>query len=142
MTLQIEFWQLLSALGAGLIVVVGGFWAVAQVTARQYDRLLTERFETRDKAESESKGKIDQRFDQVDQKISHLTHEDEKLADRVGELEKIVAGAPNKEDLNRIHERMDMVAKELHSLRGEFNGALDPLVRSMDRVNDYLLNRT
>lgn len=66
-------------------------------------------------------------------------HMDTRLdthADRLTRLEVHAGAAPTHDDLNRLHQRLDVINGELKGLTGESAAAR----RTLDLIHDYLLN--
>lgn len=62
MQLQIEFWQLLSALAAIIVAFASVTWAFGNVLAKQFKSWLEERFETQDEMRQQREKALDERF--------------------------------------------------------------------------------
>ena len=114
-------------LGAGILGIVG--WLVGSIrdiSSRQLKASIA----------------IDRRLDHIEKnivKIEDLDRHD--IIDRVGnvELEQAADRARSLKagDLTRVHERVDVLAREVHSMTGTI-GALD---ESVGRIHDYLLQQ-
>lgn len=149
MMLQIEFWQLAGMAAALLATTVGAFWVLGQVLVKQYDRMLTERFKARDegdknreqthttalagiqsrldKLEAQQREELDE-LRRVDDRISSESREaDQRIESRINDIDSRVAAAPTKDDITRLHGRIDEVAQDIAGLRGAFQAAADTL---------------
>ncbi len=133
-----NLWQLLAFLLAAAVAVVTGVWAVGRVLVGQYDRRLDERFAVRDdneqrRSQTDAERLIDlrTRIDKLEmrqtEEIEALGRSDDRIESRLVELERAVASAPTKDDMTRLHQRIDALGQEVANLSGEFKGAADVL---------------
>ncbi|WP_374348603.1 hypothetical protein [Chitinimonas sp.] len=140
--MTLEPWQLITFGVGTALSFVGGGWAVGKVLAGQYDRLLTERETARDKSSATRNAEINARFDRIEQaqeadaeklqaiittEVNELCQSRDRLGDRVGQVERELAAVPTKEDVDRIHQRIDQVAQDIAGLGGQFNSAINTL---------------
>lgn len=142
MMVEIDFWKAATLLLSLTALLAGAFWGLGRVLVNQYDRMLTERFKARDEADSSRAKQHDAELGKLSNRLAkyedsqrvqaeELRQADSELSEKVGkrliELEKAVAAAPSKEDLVRLHKRIDDVAGEISELSGAFQGAADTL---------------
>ena len=85
---------------------------------------------------------VDARLDRIEKGIVKIEDLDRHaVIDRVGALERNLAALGERclqsGDLSRVHERVDEMAGEVHSMAGK----LESLDESVGRIHDYLLSR-
>lgn len=133
--IQIELWQLLTAIAAIMVTGVGGFWAVAKVAGRQLDEKLEARF---DSVES-SLGNIGKDRREDGEKLHRIELELAKMqADmphrfvtRI-EFEK----SPSHNDLGQMYKAISELSSTVNQLVGENRGQTDTLRLILNKIAD------
>lgn len=149
MTIQVEFWQLVT-FGVGLLLsFFGAVFAAGKVLGGQWQRGLDERFAAQDKARVEGSALLRQTLDQhlLDEKQTQeqlITLEREFLnwrsdlphrhGERLSRLEAEVSGLPSNEDLGKVYESVNKLAATVNKLVGENQGQSDTLRLILNQI--------
>ena len=81
----------------------------------------------------------DKRLDAVEKQVVKIGDiERHNIIERVGRLEVELATAVKGAELTRVHERVDLLAAEVHSMAGK----VESVDRSIGTIYDYLLKNT
>lgn len=116
MTVQVEFWQLLTFLAALLLAFFGAAAAVAKLVLGQNEKRLDERFATLEASRAESQKHWNEQFAGID-------HELQDHGERIARMEAAAEKSPTHDDLSGLRRRIDEVAGLINGLQGEFKGA-------------------
>lgn len=149
MTIQIEFWQLLT-FGVGLLLsFFGAVWAAGKVLGGQWQKGLDDRFKAQDVARTEGSALLRKTLDQhmEDEKItreqlialerefllwrSDLPH---RHGERLSHLEAAVSAMPSNEDLGKVYESINTLASTVNQLVGENRGQSDTLRLILNQI--------
>lgn len=138
---QIEFWQLLGYLGAGLVLFVGVIWAMGKLFLTQVDRRLEEKFAAQERARNESgvqwKADFAQQHQESREVKDRLTILERDFTDRQARLEERVGGL---EESEKKHDDMyEMIGRSAEALAG-LKATLDPMKAELARISNYLMD--
>lgn len=138
-TVLIEFWQLLGALIAGLVMFSGAIWAMGKLFLSQVDRRLEEKFATQEKARTEAtaqwKADFERQHLESREVMARLSSLEKDFTDRQGRLEERV---DRLEDSDKTHADMyDMINRSNEALAG-LKAMLDPIKSELRRISDFL----
>ena len=67
----------------------------------------------------------------------------EKHNTRIATMEERIGHLPSHEDIGKVWEKLDSLHADMAGVQSEMRGVRDviaPLAKSVDRINDYLLN--
>lgn len=149
MTIQVEFWQLLT-FGVGLLIAFfGAVFAAGKVLGTQWQRGLDERFAAQDTARIEgstllrntlNQHLIDER--QTREQLINLEREfmnwrsdlPHRHGERLSRLEAEVGGMPSNADLGKVYESVNKLAATVNKLVGENQGQSDTLRLILNRI--------
>jgi flagellar biosynthesis/type III secretory pathway M-ring protein FliF/YscJ len=131
--LQIEMWQLITAIAAIVVTFATMIWAFGKILAKQFKESLDARFATQDELRKQRELAMDARFKRMEEDLEgKAPHYNE----RISYLEANAKKSPTHDDLSEIHEKINGVSKEISKLTGEFSGVHNLL----QTVHEYLLN--
>lgn len=155
MKIEIDLWQLASAIAASLAVWITALWVLAQLLGRQFNATLDARFAAMEQARVEGAKLWAQRmeplerhaeeepkrWDQFSTQLSGLHREVADKDSRIIRIEEQVRHLPGRDEMSAIRDRIEELTGEVAAVGGKL-GALDPMQKALDRINDYLLNAT
>lgn len=154
MTLQIEFWALLTFFGGLLTTFLGGVFGIARFILGQMDKRLDERFLAQEKSRTEELQRRAEQFSTIEGQLraqeqareAGKKHWDEQFAEidrrlsdhreRIGRLEAVAEASPTHDDLGDLHTRINAMAQDVSNLTGEFKGAN----RTLELIHAFLMN--
>jgi DNA anti-recombination protein RmuC len=142
MSLQIEFWELMTFLVTLLITFFSAVWAFARFTTKRTDAQLNQRFQ----AQAEAVQRIETKLGEQERAREAGQHKwgdrfaalDKEMADhreRIARIETAQKQSPTHEDLAQLHERINDVRGTLDQLVGEFRGAKE----NLGLIHEFLL---
>lgn len=125
------FAEIFIILAAAVVLGIGGW--------------LTGSFRGLRRRQSKQAAAVDARLDRIEKGIVKIEDLDRHaVIDRVGALERSLAALGERclksGDLDRVHQRVDKLTTEVHSMAGKLD-SLDKLDKSVGRIHDYLLSR-
>lgn len=116
---QIEIWQLVSALVAIVVTFATMIWVFGKILAGQFKDSLDARFQTQDELRKQRELAMDARFKRMEEDLEgKAPHYNE----RISYLEANAKKSPTHDDLAALHEKINSVSKEIGNLSGEFSG--------------------
>lgn len=131
--LQIEMWQLVSALAAIVVTFATMIWAFGKILAGQFKDSLDARFSTQDELRKQRELAMDERFRRMEEDLEgKAPHYNE----RISYLEANAKKSPTHDDLAALHEKINKVGNDISNLSGEFSGVRNLL----QTLHNYLLN--
>lgn len=151
MTIQVEFWQLLT-FGVGLLIAFfGAVFAAGKVLGGQWQKGLDERFAAQDMARLEGSSLLRKTLDEHQANEKHtreqlLTLEREFMnwrndlphrhGERLSRLEAEVGSMPSNDDLGKVYESVNKLASQVNQLVGENRGQSDTLRLILNRITE------
>lgn len=120
--IQVDFWELVGMVGAIVVLMAGGAWALVQIIVSQFTRSLDQRFNSQDELRAQRERTLDERFKALELAIKS-EGDGWRIVER--ELLELKAKLPieyvRREDGIRqevvIHSKLDALAQKIDALR-------------------------
>jgi tetrahydromethanopterin S-methyltransferase subunit G len=126
MTLQVQFWELLTL----LITIVGGmlglFFTLGKITLASSQKHLDMRFAA-----------LEETAKEANEQIAHRLDDSSTLRERVAGLEHMASQMPNHDDIGKVYERVNELSEQVGHIAGEM-GAMR---RAVEMVQGFLLQQ-
>lgn len=119
MTLQIEFWQLVSMLSAFMAAVIGCVVGMARWLANEYDKRQLQRLGAFEEAAKEAARAHAEALRQHAQEGAMDTHRLAEHTEKISRLEAEIEGHPTHQDVSALYESINKLAATVNQLVGE-----------------------
>lgn len=137
MPITVDLWQLLGALAGLTATGTGIVWALVKVIVGQQVSTINARLASQEQARSEATKHWDEKFNDIGDKREEAAARAASLEARVSAVEERLRHIPDTRAMT------DLIASNA-ALAAEVRGLKDfirPMQETINRVNDYLLNR-
>lgn len=153
MTIQVEFWALLTFLVGLLLSFFGAVWAAGKVLGGRWQKGLDERFEAQDKARLEGSALLRETLDKhqaetsetravLNAQLLELEREfmnwrndlPHRHGERLSRLEATIKSMPSNEDLGKVYDTLNKLAGTVNQLVGENRGQSDTLRLILNQI--------
>ncbi len=134
MTIQVEFWQLLSALVGLLIAFMTCIWAFAKVLGGQQEKLLDVRFASLEESRKSGVSHWDTRFTDLDKELVKLASDLAATTLRVTAVENARSGLLSRSDLEGVFSRLNGISREVSELTGALDGIRENSAKSAEAL--------
>jgi hypothetical protein len=129
--LQIEIWQLVSALVAIVVTFATMIWAFGKILAGQFKDSLDARFATQDELRKQRELAMDERFRRMEEDLEgKAPHYNE----RISYLEANAKKSPTHGDIAKVYESLNTLSATVNQLVGENRGQSDTLKLILNQI--------
>lgn len=137
MQITVDFWQAVAALGGLTTAGIGVVWALVKVIVSQQVNTINARLQAQEHARAEATKHWDDQFGELSDKREEAAARAAAVEARVCGIEERLKHIPDTRAMTELIASSAALAAEVRGLREQIR----PMQETINRVNDYLLNR-